>query len=130
MNARISPLSLSAALAFLAFSTSAFAAESQSGQTSSVPVSVTVDAAGLDLSTPAGAERLHRAIVTAAKEACGQTPGSYRGVARRTHEVEHVRPCVEGSVRAALEQVAAVTGHDLEQVAGVGRFASGLAASR
>ena len=129
MNARISTLSLLAPV-LVAFSTSALAADEQPGQAFTVPVSVTVDATGLDLSSPSGAERLYRQIVAAAEKACGTPPRAYKGVTRRKHETAHVRPCVEGAVRSALEQVAAVTGRDLEQVADLGRSAGGLAASR
>lgn len=129
MNARIPTLCL-AVPALLAFSTSALAADERPRKPLTVPVSVTLDAAGLDLSTPAGAERLHRMIVIAAERACGGRPPSYRGVARRKYEVEQVQPCVEDAVRAALEQVAAVTGRDLEQVTSLGRSAKPMAASR
>jgi UrcA family protein len=129
MNARISTLSLLAVPALLAVSMSTLASDRQPGETFTVPVSVKVDATGLDLSSPSGAKRLYGQIVAAAEKACG-APLGYKGVARRNHETAHVRPCVEGAVRAALEQVAAVTGHDLEQAAGLGRAAGELAATR
>jgi UrcA family protein len=130
MNARISTLTLLTVPALLAFSTSALAADQQAGEKFAVPVSVVVDATGLDLSSPSGAERLYRQIVGAAESACGGPPSGSKGITRRNHETRHIRPCVERAVRAALEQVAAVTGHDLEQVAGRGASATRVAASR
>jgi UrcA family protein len=131
MNERTPTLFRLAASVLLACSTSAWGAEPPTGGPFIVPaVSVTVDAKGFDLSTPSGAQRLHREIVAAAQRACGMPPRAYKGVARRRFEVEHVQPCVQGAVRSALEQVAAVTGRDLEQVAGLGRSAGQVAESR
>ena len=130
MNARIPTLLRFAAPTLLAFSTSAWAADEQPKKPFTVPVSITVDAAGIDLSTRAGVERLHREIMVAAENACGSTPRAYKGVARRSYETQHVRPCVEAAVRGALEQVAAVTGSDLEQVAGLAGGADRIANPR
>ena len=130
MNARIPTLLRFAAPTLLAFSTSAWAADEQPKKPFTVPVSITVDAAGIDLSTRAGAERLHRQIMAAAANACGGTPHGYKGVAQRAYETQHVRLCVDAAVRGALEQVAAVTGSDLEQVAGLARSADRIAKTR
>ena len=130
MNARIPTLLRFAAPTLLAFSTSAWAADEQPKKPFTVPVSITVDAAGIDLSTRAGVERLHRQIMVAAANACGGTPHGYKGVTQRAYETQHVRLCVEAAVRGALEQVAAVTGSDLEQVAGLTRSADRIANPR
>ena len=130
MNARIPTSFRFVAPILLAFSTGAWAGDEQPAKPFTVPVSVTVEAAGLDLSTLAGAERLHREIVAAAESACGKPPRSYKGIQRLIYEDKHLRPCVEEAVRAALEQVAAATGRDLEQVANLGRSPKRLSASR
>ena len=130
MNARIPTLLRFAAPTLLAFSTSAWAADELHKNPFTVPVSITVDAAGIDLSTPAGVGRLHREITVAAANACGGRPHGYKGVASRAYETQHVRLCVEAAVRGALEQVAAVTGSDLEQVAALARSADRIAKSR
>jgi UrcA family protein len=130
MNAILATVLRCTAPALLGLGTSAWAAEEQPSKPFAVPVSVTVDGAGLDLSTPAGAKRLHRQIVAAAESACGGTPRSYKGVARRKYEAEHSQPCVAEAVRAALAQVAAATGRDLEQVAGLTRSDGQVSASR
>src|SRR5262245_63482061 len=99
MNARIPTLLRFAAPTLLAFSTSAWAADEQPKKPFTVPVSITIDAAGIDLSTPAGVGRLHREIMVAAENACGGRPHGYKGVARRAYETQHVRICVEAAVR-------------------------------
>jgi UrcA family protein len=128
MNVRVSTV-LPLVPALLAFSNGGLAADEHVNQTFTVPVSVTIDATGLDLASPPGAERLYRQIVAAAENACTPPIGS-KGVARRNFETSHVGPCVEQAVRAALNRVAAVTGRDLEQVADFGRSRARVAESR
>jgi UrcA family protein len=130
MNTRIPTLLRFAAPILLAFSTSAWAADEQPKKPFTEHVTIIVDAAGIDLTTPAGVGRLHREIMVAAETACDGTPHGYKGVARRAYETQQVRPCIEAAVRGALEQVAAVTGSDLEQVAGLVRSADRIANPR
>lgn len=86
------------------------------------PISISIDAAGIDIASPSGAERVYREVVATATRICGASLKHYQGVRRDVHEREHVRPCVQRAVDDALAQVADATGLDLEQLAGLDGF--------
>lgn len=81
------------------------------------PVSRTIDARGLDLSSPAGAEQAYRRITRTAKSICRGTHRTDKGVANGKQQREHEQRCFEQAVRGALAEVAERTGIDLEEVA-------------
>lgn len=94
-------------------------------------VTRTIDYSGIDLSTPAGAQRLYREIVRTAKRICWSSGRDYRGVVRAHYQTTVARRCFEEAVDGALVQVTARTGTDLELAARLDRFReAGLVASR
>ncbi len=131
MNQRIfKQLNISVLGALLLLSQAAVAEPSQRTEPSDVE-HATIDAAGLDLSSRAGARRLYRRIVATAQNVCGSESRHFKGVHRAKHEHEHVRPCIRRVVDEALAQVADASGLDLEQVAGLDRLEErSFAASR
>lgn len=104
-------------LASLLLSQSALAEPPQPHGDVHAEVSRTIDGSGFDVSTPAGANRLYRRIVSTAKSLCWRQLKGLRGVARAKYEHRYARPCFNDAVDSALAQVAESTGTDLEQIA-------------
>jgi UrcA family protein len=129
MNAqRNKLLPIVAAALFSSLSLSQTAAATEAERDSHV--SRAIDISGLDLSSAAGAQRVYRQIVEAAKDVCGSSSRYYKGVTQVKHVSEHVRPCIDRTVNATLQKVANATGFDLERVAGLDQSDVGLRAAR
>jgi UrcA family protein len=95
------------------------------------PDSETIDIAGLDLSSRAGAQRLYRQIVSAARRICSTPLDGAKGVRYLALERLSVRPCLDHAVDGSLADVREQTGTNLERVAGLNRFVeAGLIVSR